>query len=226
MSTSTWSVYAERYAAFLFDIDGTLLTSIAAAERVWGAWARLHGLDVAAFLPTIHGARAVDTIARLALPGVDPRDEALGITEAEIADLAGVSEVAGAGAFLRALAPARWAIVTSAPRALALRRLQAAGLPLPTVLITAENVQVGKPDPAAYLLAARRLGVPAQQCLVFEDAEVGIEAAMAAGARVMVVTSTHPHPLSTSHASIRDYRALRVAVSDDGMRLLAPDTDA
>ena len=43
------------YAAFLFDMDGTILTSIRAAERVWGQWARGHGLDVEAFLPTIHG---------------------------------------------------------------------------------------------------------------------------------------------------------------------------
>ena len=56
--------------AFLFDMDGTLLSSIAAAERVWTAWAVRHGLDVARFLPTIHGVRAVETIRRLALPGV------------------------------------------------------------------------------------------------------------------------------------------------------------
>ncbi|TKB82735.1 MAG: HAD family hydrolase, partial [Mesorhizobium sp.] len=65
-----------KFAAFLFDMDGTILNSIAAAERVWAAWAHRQGLDVAAFLPTIHGVRAIETIGRLALPGVDPAREA------------------------------------------------------------------------------------------------------------------------------------------------------
>ena len=56
------TVFEKSYAAFLFDMDGTLLSSIAAAERVWSAWAERHGIDVAAFLPTIHGVRAADTI--------------------------------------------------------------------------------------------------------------------------------------------------------------------
>jgi sugar-phosphatase len=54
-------------------MDGTVLNSIAAAERVWAAWAERHGVDVETFLPTIHGARAIDTIRRLNLPGLMPR---------------------------------------------------------------------------------------------------------------------------------------------------------
>jgi sugar-phosphatase len=50
------------FAAFLFDMDGTILSSIAAAERVWSDWARRHGLDVEALLATIHGVRTVETI--------------------------------------------------------------------------------------------------------------------------------------------------------------------
>ncbi|TIW03429.1 MAG: HAD family hydrolase, partial [Mesorhizobium sp.] len=60
-----------KFAAFLFDMDGTVLNSIAAAERVWTKWAERHGLDVASFLPTIHGKRAIETIAGLRLAGVD-----------------------------------------------------------------------------------------------------------------------------------------------------------
>ena len=66
----------------LFDMDGTILTSIASAERVWARWAERHGLDVAAFLPTIHGVQSVETIRRLGLPGVDPVAEAAAITAA------------------------------------------------------------------------------------------------------------------------------------------------
>jgi len=76
-----------RYAAFLFDMDGTILTSIASAERTWSAWAIAHGLDVATFLPTIHGVRTVETIRHLGLPGVDPEVEAAAITAAEMDDV-------------------------------------------------------------------------------------------------------------------------------------------
>nr|WP_257236639.1 HAD-IA family hydrolase [Pseudomonas sp. TH21] len=201
----------------MFDMDGTLLNSIAAAERVWSTWAERHGLDVAAFLTTIHGARAIDTITRQALPGVDPEVEAQWITEAEINDVEGIVAIPGAVAFLNRLPGDQWALVTSAPRELALRRLRAAGIAPPAVLVTAEDVAIGKPDPACYLLGAQRLGVPVQDCLVFEDASVGIRAGEAAGADVMVVTSTHLKPMVTEHARIDGYAHLRVQRGADGL---------
>ena len=205
-----------RFAAFLFDMDGTILTSIVVAERVWASWARHHGLDVEAFLPTIHGVRSVETVRRLGLPGVDPEAEAAEITRLEIGDVAGVEAIAGAAAFLAALPSDRWAIVTSAPRALATRRLEAAGLPVPPVMITAEDVERGKPAPDCFLLAATCLGVPADQCLVFEDTPAGIAAAEVAGAAVMVITVTHAHPLETVHPAVRDYAALGARIGPGG----------
>lgn len=208
------------YRAFLFDMDGTLLNSIAAAERIWTRWALRHGVDVATFLPTIHGVRAVDTIARQHLPGVDVEAEARQITREEIEDVEGVVAVAGARALLQSLPPEQWAIVTSAPMALALRRMEAAGIPRPDVMVTAEDVNDGKPNPACYRLAAERLQVAPQACLVFEDAHAGIQAGEAAGADVMVVTATHTHPLLTRHPSIEDYRGLGVTVDEVGMMRL------
>ncbi|VVO43729.1 Hexitol phosphatase A [Pseudomonas fluorescens] len=214
---SDHSVFNSTYRAFLFDMDGTVLTSIAAAERVWTTWAVRHGVDVDSFLPTIHGARAIDTIRRLGLPGVDAEAEAAWITEAEIVDVDGVLEVVGAAKFLRSLPASQWAIVTSAPRELALRRMAAAGIAEPAVMITAEDVTAGKPDPAGYRLAARRLGVEPGQCLVFEDATVGILAAEAAGADLMIVTATHEQPVETPHATLADYELMGVRVHADGL---------
>ncbi len=207
-------------------MDGTLLNSIAAAERVWAAWARRHGLDVEAFLGTIHGVRAIDTINRQALPGVDAQAEARGITEAEIEDVEGVLAIPGAVAFLQSLPAHRWAVVTSAPKALALRRMHAAGLVPPAVMITAEDVASGKPDPACYLLGAQRLGVPIGECLVFEDAPVGIRAGEAAGADVLVVTSAHGEPMVTDHPTIASYDRVHVQCDAAGSLRLRPSTPA
>ncbi|MDY6945466.1 MAG: HAD-IA family hydrolase [Pseudomonadota bacterium] len=211
------------FAAILFDMDGTLLSSIEAAERVWTRWAAGFGLDARTFLPDIHGRRAVDSVRRLNIPGVDPEAEAEAITLAEIEDVEGVRAIAGARQFVAMLPEDRWAIVTSAPRALAVRRLAAAGLSTPPVFITAEDIPTGKPDPACYQLAARSLGCAADDCLVFEDAPAGIRAAEAAGAAVIVITATHQHPIETSHPQQADFRGLRAPLGPQGRLLIEHD---
>ncbi|MCP1476789.1 sugar-phosphatase [Pseudomonas sp. EB276 TE3739] len=211
------SVFDRAFAAFLFDMDGTVLNSIAAAERIWSAWAVRHGVEVETFLPTIHGARAIDTITRLNLPGVDAEEQAAFITAAEIEDVEGIVEIPAAAAFLNGLPKERWAMVTSAPRDLALRRMAAAGIPEPAVMITAEDVKAGKPDPSGYLLAAKKLGVKPADCLIFEDATVGIQAAEAAGAALMIITATHQHPIETAHATLASYDAISVTVDNEGL---------
>ncbi|MFJ2710972.1 HAD-IA family hydrolase [Pseudomonas sp. NPDC087346] len=210
------TIFNRAFGAFLFDMDGTVLNSIAAAERVWSAWAVRHGVDVETFLPTIHGARAIDTINRLNLPGVDAEAQAAFIAQAEIDDVEGIIEIPGAQAFLNSLPANRWAMVTSAPRDLALRRMAAAGISEPAVMVTAEDVTAGKPDPAGYRLAAKRLGLEVGECLIFEDAAVGIQAAEAAGAALLVVTTTHQHPIETQHATMASYETLSVDVDADG----------
>lgn len=212
--------------AMLFDMDGTVLTSIVTAERIWSRWATAHGLDVATFLPTIHGVRAVETISRLNLPGIDPEAEAAAITELELEDIDGVEAIAGACDFLSVLPRNQWAIVTSAPRILALKRLTAAGLPIPDVLVAAEDVKRGKPAPDCYNLAADKLGVAPANCLVFEDAAAGIAAAQAAGASIVVITATHNedaperhHHVASSrlrYPCITDYRHARAGRGTDG----------
>ncbi|MDX9674117.1 MULTISPECIES: HAD-IA family hydrolase [unclassified Pseudomonas] len=210
------NLFGRAFGAFLFDMDGTVLNSIAAAERVWAAWAERHGVDVETFLPTIHGVRAIDTIRRLNLPGVDAEAQAAFIAQAEIDDVEGIVQIPGAAAFLDSLPAERWAMVTSAPRDLALRRMAAAGIPEPAVMITAEDVTAGKPDPAGYRLAAQRLGLAPCDCLIFEDATVGIQAAEAAGAALMIITTTHQHPLETTHATLDSYESLSITVDGKG----------
>jgi len=206
----------DRMEAVLVDMDGTILNSIKAAERIWSVWAGRQGLDVAAFLPTIHGVQSVETIRRLGLAGIDPEVEAAAITQAEIDDVAGIEPIAGAAGFLAALPGGRWAVVTSAPRALALRRIEAAGLSSPPLLIAAEDVRHGKPAPDCFQLAAGRLGTTADRCLVIEDSAAGIAAAEQAGARVLVVTSTHAAPVESIHPAIHDYRDLVLVKEQDG----------
>jgi sugar-phosphatase len=204
------------FDAFLFDMDGTLINSTAAAERVWGAWARRHELDVAAFLKTIHGVRGAETIAKLNLPGIDPKAEAAAVLLAEMEDVEGITPIAGAAAFLASLPVDRWGIVTSAPRRLAEHRLKAAGLPLPPMMVSGEEVLHGKPAPDCFLLGAGRLGRPIGKCLVFEDAPAGIEAAETAGASVIVIGAAHATPFATAHPTIGSYDLLCAKHDVDG----------
>jgi len=152
------AAFDRAFGALMFDMDGTILNSIAAAERVWTAWAERHGLDVASFLPTIHGVRAIETITRLQLPGVDPQAEVHALLLAEIKDVEGIEAIEGAKAFLASLPPDRWAIVTSSPRELALRRLEATGLPPPPVLVTGEMSNAESPRPTASSLGQSAWG--------------------------------------------------------------------
>jgi sugar-phosphatase len=212
------------YQAFLFDMDGTLITSTLAAERVWTRWAERHGLDVAAFIPTIHGVRAIDTIRRQNLPHIDLAAEVAWVERGEIEDVDGVALIPGAIDFVKRLPPERWAVVTSASAPLARARLKAAGVEPPVVMITAEDVERGKPDPDGYLKAAQALGFDIADCLVFEDAEAGIRSGEAAGADVMVIIATHSHPMGTSHPTLADYGEAGLEIEADG-RLRLSSTD-
>ncbi len=218
--TASHPVLGKSYDAFLFDMDGTLLNSISVVERVWTGWALRHGLVPEVFLKTIHGVRASDVIRQLALPGVDPMREAHELLLEEMEDVDGIIEIPGAIALLNSIPSGKWAIVTSAPAELAKRRMAAAGIPTPTVMVTGEEVSAGKPSPECYLLGARHLGVDPSKCLVFEDAVAGILAGEAAGADVAVITATHATPFETPHLSLENYHGWHVdAAKDDRIAL-------
>lgn len=192
MSGDRFGLDGRDFGAVLFDLDGTLLDSIAAVERSWVAFAAEHGIDVRR-MQEFHGVPARGVIAAL-LPHVD-QDVAFRRIEAiELSDLDDVTILPGAAEALSALAaqgiPA--AIVTSGSAPLARARIAATGLPAPSVVVTADDVDRGKPAPDPYLAAAAGLGVEPTDCLVVEDAPNGIRAGAAAGCATLAVGSTTP----------------------------------
>jgi mannitol-1-/sugar-/sorbitol-6-phosphatase len=177
------------FAAVISDLDGVLVDSSAPTVRSWRAWGERHGLDGEAIQARNHGRPARAVLAEhLAAAQLD--EEAALLADAETTDTDGVVAYPGAGAVL-ALPAGRVAIGTSCTAPLARARLVAAGLPVPRVLVTSDQVARGKPAPDTFLLAAERLGVDPAACLVFEDAPAGIAAARAAGMSVWAVTTTH-----------------------------------
>ncbi len=180
----------ERAAALLVDLDGTLVDSTAPVRRAWGAFAERHGLGPDAVHAFAHGRPTRESV-RLLVPGADHDLETALVDRAELEDTAGIAALPGAAELLgderRPLA-----IVTSCSRALATLRLGAAGLTIPRVLVTADDVADGKPDPECFLLAARLLEVEPARCVVLEDSPAGVQAGRAAGASVIAVRTTHP----------------------------------
>lgn len=176
--------------AIIFDLDGVLVDSSACVEKHWTLWAAKHQLDASKILAIAHGRRSVETI-RLIAPLLDAEQEAT-LIEADAAfDTEGICEIAGAANLLKSLPRECWAIATSGTPNIATTRLAHIGLPTPDVFITAQDVTNGKPHPEVYLLAAQRLGIAPQDCVVVEDAPAGIQAARNAGMRVIAVATTH-----------------------------------
>jgi sugar-phosphatase len=209
--------------ACLFDLDGTLLDSHKAFDRIWGQWAHRNGVDYAKAAAAMYGSRAVDMVRRFAPTCGDPEREAHVLEQLELTDLADITAIAGAKRFLAKLPEGRWTIVTSASRKLARARLAAAGLPIPDTLVAAEDISEGKPSPAGYRLAARRLGREPRECMIFEDAMTAIEAATAAGGQLIVVAPGDPRAPESSlpnvRPTIRSYDELDVSVTVDGLIL-------
>jgi sugar-phosphatase len=173
----------------LFDMDGVLVDSTAAVARVWAVWARKHGLDADAVVKIAHGRPSISTIREL-LSKSDHEAEDREVERLEIEDLEGIVALPGTADLLRAIPANKYAIVTSATRALAEVRLRAAGLTVPASLVTARDVPRGKPNPDPYLMGAKILGVSPIECVVVEDAPSGVQAGKAAGARVVALRTT------------------------------------
>jgi len=174
--------------AILFDMDGVLVDSTPAVARVWTLWAKKHGLDPEETVRRAHGRPSLASIREL-LPHGDHEAENREVERLEIEDISDVVALPGALQLLQAIPGTQWAVVTSATRKLAEVRLRAAGLPI-AHLVTATDLQRGKPFPDPYLKGAAILGIPPADCIVVEDAPSGIRAGKAAGARVLGLLTT------------------------------------
>jgi sugar-phosphatase len=176
-------------SAMLFDMDGVLVDSTPAVARVWTSWALEHGLVPDDVVRQAHGRPSLATIIEL-LPHGDHDAENREVERREIEDITDVLALPGALSLLQAIPQQRWAVVTSATRALAEVRLRAAGLPIPKHLVTASELLRGKPFPDPYLKGAEVLGMAPADCVVAEDAASGIRSGKTAGTRVLGLRTT------------------------------------
>ncbi|HEX5575481.1 MAG TPA: HAD-IA family hydrolase [Gemmatimonadales bacterium] len=213
-------------AAILFDLDGVLVDSAACIEGTWRRWALHHHLDPAQVIALAHGRRATETL-QLVAPHLPAETELAALAASESSARDGILEIAGAREMLQHLPPGTWGIVTSGIREAAIFRLRHTGLPVPEVLVCADEIQQGKPDPEGYLTAARQLGVSPNACVVVEDAPAGLEAARAAGMRSIAVSGTYTRDrLSMADYTIPYLSAMRVTAANNDTLIeirLAPD---
>jgi sugar-phosphatase len=203
----------------LFDLDGVLIDSTAGVTRVWSQWAMRQGLDPAQTAHTAHGRPAIETV-RLLAPHLDADTELRELERREIEDSYDVTAFAGAATLLTSLPPRRWAIVTSGTRALASHRLTVAGLPVPELMITANEITHGKPHPEPYQRGAALLGLAPDSCVAVEDAPSGIHSALDAGMPVLALPTTYPvNELTQATALVPSLAELEATIVGDFIRL-------
>jgi mannitol-1-/sugar-/sorbitol-6-phosphatase len=177
-------------SAILFDLDGVLLDSTRVVAQQYTRWAVENALDPDYVMHAAHGVRTVEVIQRVA-PHLDAVAETKKIEDREAAS-DGIVPIPGALALLNSIPRGQWAVVTSGTRFLAVTRMQKFGIPVPDILVTADDVTNGKPDPEPYRRGAELLKIDPAKCVVIEDAPAGIRAGRAAGMKVISLPSTYP----------------------------------
>lgn len=208
---------AGPFHAILFDLDGTLIDSTGPTERAWIRWAEEEGLRPG-YRHTDHGKPAL-TVVR---SHVSPERVTASLARAnaiELAETEGIVAKSGAREVLDSLPAGSWAIVTSCSEELATVRLAAAGLAAPEILVSVDDVRLGKPDPEGYLQAAARLGLDASQCLAVEDTPTGLKAAQEAGCTTLAVEGTFSREQLIADMIVGSLLEISVEATPAGMQL-------
>jgi sugar-phosphatase len=200
-------------SAILFDLDGVLLDSTRVVAQQYTRWAREHGLDPTLVIEAAHGVRTIEVIRRVA-PHLDAEAETRKIEDREVASDE-VVRMPGAVELLNSIPQGRWCVVTSGSRHLAITRMRKFGVPVPAIMVTADDVTHGKPDPEPYLRGAALLKVNPAECVVVEDAPAGIRAACAAGMKVISLATTYPER-DLQEANVIASALTKISVSLDG----------
>ena len=204
-------------SALLFDNDGVLVDSHQAAAEAWAQWAREFAPHFEWDVPENAGRRAEDKVREQVAPELFERANDR-INELEQLTAGSTIALSGAVELIHSLRAGTWTVCTSANPNLGRARLLAAGLLVPAELVTAADVARGKPYPDPYLVGAQRLGFAPEDCVVFEDAPAGAEAALEAG--VGLVVGVSEKALSTeADIVVRDLRG----ITFDGEELVIPD---
>jgi sugar-phosphatase len=202
-------------SAILFDLDGVLLDSTRVVAQQYTTWAQEQGLDPELVMQAAHGVRTVEVVRRVA-PHLDAEAETKKIELREAAAL-NMAAMPGAVDLVNSIPKGRWCVVTSGTRFLATTRMRRFGIPVPEILVTADDVKHGKPDPEPYRKGAELLNVPPEECVVVEDAPAGIRAAHAAGMRVISLLSTCPvDDLKEADAVVRGMAMIKVSLDSVG----------
>jgi sugar-phosphatase len=203
-----------RCQGILFDMDGILISSLGSVERSWAKWGEMRGVDTALAIKTAHGRRAIETVATLR-PDLDSEAELKIIEDFEIADNEGLRALPGVSELLRSLPADRWTVVTSATEKLARARLADGGIPVPSRLVTADQVTRGKPHPEPFVAGAALLGFSPEECVVFEDSASGAIAGREAGCTVIATTFSHPiKSLDAAHYLVEDLTGVTAEIEE------------
>ncbi|WP_067449691.1 HAD-IA family hydrolase [Actinomadura macra] len=207
------------YSAVLLDLDGTLVDSYLDADQCWSDWALSVGVGESFDLAHHYGRKRAD-IVRALLPHLTEHEIAEHAERVRIEERGYTGQTValpGARELLESLGPDQWAIVTSNDAEVAVARLRAAELPLPRVLVSADDVRLPKPAPEGFLLAARRLGHAPAETVAVDDSPIGIEAANAAGCTSIGIRFRHDDAsLSAARAVYDNVGAIPFELVEDG----------
>lgn len=204
-----------HFNGMLFDLDGTLVNSLDFVEKSWSIWADRKGLSTEKVLQYLHGKPALTTLRHF-MPNASEQQIAKEFTileDYEARHVDTITPVTGAVSFLASLQALSvpWGIVTSGSLKVASARIKQAGLPFPSVLITSEDIQYGKPHPEPFLKAALKLNLSAHSCIAFEDSSAGMVSARKAGCVVVEVLTPQSviHDVDT-YFTVTDYQHISV----------------